>query len=78
MVALKIDCITSLALIILLAIALAGYASGKMPESQSTADIVQNLSHKDAKIRGEAAWALGKTGGDDAVDSLITALEDRR
>jgi len=32
--------------------------------------------HKDAKIRGEAAWTLGKSGDALAVRPLIQALED--
>lgn len=35
-----------------------------------------NLSHKDAKIRGEAAWALGKSGDSRAVGPLVLVLRD--
>ena len=37
---------------------------------------LQNLSHKEAKIRGEAAWALGKSGDTRATGPLIRALKD--
>lgn len=39
-------------------------------------DLLQNLSHKDAKIRCKAAWDLGKSGDAVAVEPLIFALED--
>ncbi len=40
------------------------------------AKVLQNLSHKEAKIRGQAAWALGKSGDSQAVGLLIQTLED--
>lgn len=39
-------------------------------------DLLQNLSHNDAKIRCKAAWDLGKSGDVRAVNPLIIALED--
>ena len=39
-------------------------------------DLLQNLSHKDPKIRCQAAWDLGKSGDARAVDPLVAALED--
>ena len=49
-------------LTILLMMALAGLVMGQSPGGKSTQDIIQNLTHKDAKVRSEAAWALGKRG----------------
>ncbi len=60
---------------IMLIIALAGPATGSEGK-KSTEELLQNLTHKDAKIRGEAAWALGKMGEERAVDPLIKALQD--
>jgi len=47
-----------------------------MRESAGTEELLHNLTHKDAKIRGETAWALGKRGDEGAIDPLIKALED--
>ena len=44
-------------------------------EDQVAKDL-QSLSHKDAKIRGQAAWVLGKSGDIQAVGPLIQAMED--
>lgn len=80
MTTLKTNGIPGMALIVLLimalAMALAGPAFGQVKERASTEELLQNLSHKDAKIRGEAAWALGKSGDTRAIDPLIEALED--
>ena len=67
--------IVGFTLTILLMIALAGPVMGQSG-SKSTQEIIQNLTHKDAKVRSEAAWALGKRGDPVAVDPLIQALED--
>lgn len=38
--------------------------------------LLYNLSSDDAKVRAEAAWALGKSGEEEAVEPLIRALGD--
>ena len=76
MVILKKGTIFGFTLAILLMLALAGLVTGQSPGSKSTEDIIQNLTHKDAKVRSDAAWALGKRGDPSAVDPLIQALDD--
>jgi len=39
-------------------------------------DLVINLSHEDARVRAAAAWNLGKSGEEEAVQPLIGALRD--
>ncbi len=63
-------------LTVMLIIALACPAGGQMKESAGTEELLHNLSHKDAKIRGDTAWALGKLGDERAIDPLIRALDD--
>ncbi len=70
MVTLKRNGILGYNQFIMLIIALAGTAGGQTSEKASTEELLQNLTHKDAKIRGEAAWALGKSGEERAVDSI--------
>jgi HEAT repeat protein len=61
---------------IMLLSALAGLAAGQAEEKSITGKMLHNLSNKDAKIRGEAAWALGKSGDERAIEPLIKSLED--
>ena len=63
-------------LVIFFTVALVGIAMGQSQESKTTQELIQNLTHKDAKIRSQAAWALGKRGETKAVDPLIQALLD--
>jgi len=76
MVILKTGTIFGFTLTILLMLALAGLVTGQSPGGKSTEDLIQNLTHKDAKVRSEAAWALGKRGDPSAVGPLIQALDD--
>jgi len=64
------------ALTAMLIIALACPAGGQTREGAGTEELLHNLSHKDAKIRGDTAWALGKSGDERVIDPLIKALED--
>jgi hypothetical protein len=47
-------------------------------ETKSSEDYILDLQDKDAKVLGEAAWALGKTGDSKANDPLIRALSDKQ
>jgi HEAT repeat protein len=63
-------------ILIMLISALADPAAGQTGGKASTEELLKKLSHKDAKTRWEAAWALGKIGEEKAVDPLIKCLED--
>ena len=65
----------ALGMIFILSLLAALAFSVQASEDKFTQDL-QNLSHKDAKIRGEAAWALGKSGDTRAVGPLVQALKD--
>jgi HEAT repeat protein len=74
MLILKLYQVPQIFLILLLLVAFA--ASAQASEDQFSKDL-HNLSHEDAKIRGQAAWALGKSGDSRAVGPLIQAFEDK-
>ena len=40
-------------------------------------DLIKELGHKDSSVRQNAAQALGRMGGEKAVDSLILVLKDK-
>ena len=65
--------IIAISVIIFLPLVLGGIAAG---QDRAMDELLGNLSHNDAKIRAEAAWALGKSGEEEAVQPLIGALSD--
>ena len=66
----------SLVLILLLMTFNVFPALGQPSDAKSINKYILNLTNKDAKLRGEAAWALGKSGDARAVVPLIQALKD--
>jgi HEAT repeat protein len=40
-------------------------------------DLIKELEHKDSSVRQNAAQALGRIGGEEAVDALIPVLKDK-
>ena len=65
--------IIAISVIIFLPLVLGGIAAG---QDRAMDELLGNLSHSDAKVRAEAAWALGKSGEEEAVQPLIGALSD--
>jgi HEAT repeat protein len=65
--------IIAISVIIFLPLVLGGIAAG---QDRAMDELLGNLSHSDAKVRAEAAWALGKSGEEVAVQPLIGALSD--
>jgi HEAT repeat protein len=73
---LKADLVLGLLLAIVLMASYAAPCQAQQAQAKSVDDQIQALKDKDAKIRGEAAWSLGKSGDPKAIDSLIQSLKD--
>ena len=51
-------------------------ALGNIGDPTAVPALAKTLSHESSLVRQHAAWALGRIGGNEALDALQTALED--
>ena len=53
-------------------------ALGNLGDSQAIPALVKALLHDEILVRGHAAWALGKLGGQTAISTLEESLDPEK